>query len=274
MPAPAVAQQPPAPPRATSRSCLYRGWVRHRRVEPREHAFRYRVFMLMLDLDELDTVFDQRWLWSSRRPALARFKRSDYFGSPDVPLADAIRDLVRKRTGSRPRGPITVLTNLRYFGYVSNPVTFYYCWSLDGSSVETVVAEITNTPWGERHQYVLGTDDNIGSASKLRFRFDKEFHVSPFMPMQQSYDWRFTIPGEGLVIHMDNIDNGRSIFDATMRLERRPITGIECAKALLSHPCMTAKATAGIYWNALRLRMKRITFHPHPKLSAKQTKNS
>ncbi|MCA9295145.1 MAG: DUF1365 domain-containing protein, partial [Phycisphaerales bacterium] len=164
------------------KSCMYEGWVRHRRRSTPEHAFRYRMFMMWLDLGELDDVFRGRWLWSTRRPALAWFRRADYLGDPARPLDEAVRDLVQDRTGRRPVGPIRLLTHLRYFGYIMNPVSFYYCWSEDESRVETIVADVTNTPWNERHAYVLDGGMNSGDLQHQRFRFNKEFHVSPFMP--------------------------------------------------------------------------------------------
>ena len=136
-------------------SCIYRGWVRHRRRTPVEHAFSYRMAMLYLDLAELPEVLDGRLLWSARRPSLAWFRRADYLGDTARPLDHEVRDLVEQRTGARPVGPIRLLTHLRYFGYVMNPVSFYYCFDAAGERVETVVAEITNTPWKERHSYVI-----------------------------------------------------------------------------------------------------------------------
>ena len=167
-------------------SCIYKGWVRHRRLAPTRNRFRYRLFMLYIDLAELPRLFDRVPFWSARRPAPAWFKRGDYLGPADVPLDQAVRDLVERRTGRRPAGPIRLLTHLRYFGYVMNPVSFYYCFDRAGTALETIVAEITNTPWGERHQYVLPAAAAVdgGAAPMLRFDFDKRFHVSPFMPME------------------------------------------------------------------------------------------
>jgi DUF1365 family protein len=136
-------------------SCLYEGWVRHRRHAPHAHAFRYRIYMLYLDLDELDRVFAGRWLWSVNRRNLAQFRRSDYLGDPTIPLAEAVRARVREALGRAPTGPIRLLTHLRYFGHCFNPVSFYYCYAEDGTTLDTIVAEITNTPWKERHSYVL-----------------------------------------------------------------------------------------------------------------------
>ena len=160
-----------------SESCLYVGSVRHRRHTPRAHAFRYPLFLAYLDLAELDTVFRGRWLWSARRFALAWFRRRDHLGSPAMPLDQAVRDLVERHSGRRPQGPIRLLTHLRYFGYCFNPVSFYYCFDAQGEQVETVVAEVNNTPWGERHCYVLDGEP------RLRYRTSKAMHVSPFMPM-------------------------------------------------------------------------------------------
>ncbi len=245
-------------------SALYTGTVRHRRLTPSPHDFRYRIFMLYLDLDELPEIFDGRWLWSARKPAPAWFRRADYLGDPLEPLADAARAEAERQTGRRPEGPVRVLTHLRYFGYVMNPVTFYYCFAPDGERVETILAEITNTPWNERHTYALRPASQDGTATSHRHRFDKVFHVSPFMEMDHSYVWRFTDPADRLTVHMENVRAGVRTFDAGLDLERREITSASLSKALIRHPWMTARIATAIYWQAARLWLKGTPFHAHP----------
>ncbi len=244
-------------------SAIYHGWLRHRRFAPRPHAFRYGLFLMYLDLAELDIVFRKRWLWSTRKPALARFYRADHFGDPAVPLDQAVRDLVQERTGRRPQGPIRLLAHLRYFGYCFNPVCFYYCFDAAGEKVETVVAEVTNTPWGERHCYVLAEPVGPRSEQYLRFRTRKEMHVSPFMPMDIDYGWGLSTPGPALSVHM-SLHRQSKVFDATMCLKRAPITGFALAKILIAFPLMTLKVMAAIHWEALRLWLKRVPAHTHP----------
>jgi DUF1365 family protein len=242
-------------------SALYCGWLRHRRHAPVPHHFRYRLCMMWLDLDELDEVFRGRWLWSTRRPAVAWLRRVDYLGDPNASIDAAVRDRVERDTGLRPTGPIRMLTQLRTFGHCFNPVTFYYCYGAAGANVEAIVAEITNTPWNERHAYVLRVPE--GHAA-IRFRFAKRFHVSPFMPMDVEYDWRFSRPGERLAVHMENRSGAATLFDATLVLERRAIGGGSLAAALLRFPLPSLRVLGAIYWNALRLKAKRVPFFVHP----------
>ncbi len=247
------------------RSALYRGWIRHRRYTPRAHTFRYPIFLCYLDLAELPGLFDRFWLWSARRRALAAFRRGDYHGDPGRPLEECIRELVATRTGRRPEGPIRLLTHLRYFGYCFNPVSFYYCFDAADDRVETIVAEITNTPWGERHAYVLPVAAAAALGKRVwRFEFDKEFHVSPFLPMDMRYDWRFTPPAGTLDVHMRNSRAGVLDFDATLHLKREAITRRSLARVLCAFPLITVMVSARIYWQALRLWLKRTPFFAHP----------
>ena len=247
-------------------SAVYEGGVTHRRHVPVAHAFGYRVAQLYLDLDELDAVFEGRWLWSARRRALAEFRRSDYLAPHDRPLADVARDRVAAATGERPDGPVRLLTHLRYAGYVFNPVSFYYCHAANGV-LHSIVAEITNTPWKERHAYVLPVAAAGRHGRALHWAFDKAFHVSPFMAMQRRYHWRFTAPGDDIRVHMRVLDGDRREFDASLSLQRRPLDAASLARVLLRYPLMTAQVVGAIHWQALRLWLKRAPVHDHPSPS-------
>lgn len=251
-------------------SAIYEGTVRHRRFAPAAHAFDYSLFMMYLDLSELGEVFAGRWLWSASRPAPARFRREDHHGDPSVPLDESIRRLVAERCGRRPQGRIGLLTHLAYFGHCFNPVSFYYCWDRAGRAVETVVAEVANTPWLERHMYVLDRRASLTPGDVMSFRLKKEFHVSPFMDMGQEYAWVFREPGDRLSVHMENHESGAKLFDATMTLRRRELTGRALARCLAGWPLMTLKVVGAIHWEALKLWAKDVPVFTHPRYRGKE----
>lgn len=252
-------------------SCLYEGRVTHRRHMPVVHAFAYRVFMVYLDLGELADVFRGRWLWSTTRPSVAWFRRADHLGEPTVPLDEAVRRLVEERTGRRPAGPIRLLTNLRYVGLVMNPVSFYFCFDPADRHAEVIVAEVHNTPWNETYCYVLDAAASGQLQGTKTFRHPKVFHVSPFMGMNQQYVWRLTDPGTRLAIHIENHEASRRMFESTLVMERREITGRELARVLVQYPLMTGKVVAAIYWQALRLILRRVPMYTHPSRTASAT---
>ncbi|CAN5211746.1 DUF1365 domain-containing protein [soil metagenome] len=246
-------------------SAIYEGWVQHRRHGPVEHEFRYPLFMAYLDLEEIPWVLDRFRGWSARRPAIARFRRSDFLGASDRPLSDCVREAVAERSGITPKGPIRLLANLRYLGHSFNPVSFYYCYDESGERVESVLAEVTNTPWGERHSYVLGQDED--DDRMIRGKIEKAFHVSPLQGMNHTYEWRSTEPTSKLVVHIDSrsTDEGVKDFDATLSLERRELEPALMRRILIRYPAMTMQVVAKIYWQALRLKLKGAPYFPHPE---------
>ncbi len=186
--------------------------LHHRRFEVREHEFRYRLALAYIDLDELPTLLGGRLLAS--RPGPARFRRRTISATSTCRWLDAVRDVVAARTGVRPSGPIRLLTNLSSFGHCFNPVSFYYCMDEAAESVEAVLAEVTNTPWGERHAYVLARGSEDCSPARTagagaRRQFAKALHVSPFMGMDHRYEWRVSVPGETLSVHIASSREGR-----------------------------------------------------------------
>jgi DUF1365 family protein len=259
-------------------SAVYEGRIRHRRFEPIEHEFSYPLFLMYLDLGELPQLLDPFPLFSARRRAPARFRRADFMGDPERPLAECARDAVEAETGSRPAGPVRLLAGLRYFGHSFNPVSLYYCFDPAGERVEAVVADVENIPWGERHAYVLARRGNEGPV--LTDELDKALHVSPLMGMDQTYSFRAGEPGPTLSVHIesrpekgpgpdraaeDQSARAPKSFDATLSLRRRELSRARLAGLLARYPAISLQTVAKIYAQSLRLKLKGARYFPHPE---------
>jgi DUF1365 family protein len=265
LPAPAAAAAP-----AGVRSAIYRGQVRHRRHTPVQHEFTASVGMVYLDLDELPGVLEHRPLWSASRRAIGRFRREDHLGDPAVPLKAAVAREIHAQTGAVHDGPVRLLTTPRTFGRAFNPVSFYYCFAPDGDTVQFVVAEVTNTPWGERHSYVLDARAAEDGATHpvMRQSFDKVFHVSPFMGMDHRYAWSLTVPGPTLSVNIDSTERPnptRATFDATLDLRREPMSAAGLRRLLARFPFATLRTGLLIYTQAVRLKLKGAPYFAHPE---------
>jgi uncharacterized protein len=214
--------------------------------------------MSYVDLSELPDLLNGRML--RRGPGLLRFRRSDYHGDPAAELADCVRDTVEHELGIRPQGPVRLLTNLRSLGFCFNPISFYYCFDPVGEQVQAVLAEVTNTPWGERQAYVVAGE--VG-------RFQKLMHVSPFMPMSQSYTLSTGTPADRVTVTIENRRSGRREFAASLQMRRVELTPAAVRRSVLGHPPAALRTLALIYGHALALRVSGVRAYPHPRREAR-----
>ncbi len=242
---------------------IYTGTVRHRRYTPFESEFSYPVFMLYLDINDLENVINKSIFWNINKPAVVSFNRKDFHGTEEVDLDTAVRNTVENKVGSRPEGKIRMLAHLRYFGYCFNPVTFYYCFNRNDDSVDYILAEVTNTPWKERHAYVLSSSQE-SDKSEIRLSMEKELHVSPFWGMDHMYDWVFSSPKDKLNVFMKNFKDGKHVFDASLSMDRTEMTKRNLLKSVFRFPFMTIKVVFWIHFQAFILWLRGATFYTHP----------
>lgn len=250
------------------KSAFYTGTVRHRRFHPTQHSFRYRMTLLYLDLDEIEKLIRPHWFWSDKKFNLGWLRREDYIAPHHLSIKDAVLTRVSKAGYSLPEQPqVAMLTNPRLWGFCFNPVTLYYVYE-GHDSLHTIVAEVNNTPWLERHAYVLPVTNRRG---RFRHRFDKEFHVSPFNPMDMHYQWISTCPRESLLVHMENHKQERKHMDATLTLRRVEWRPWRLNISLWTGPWHALWVPLAIYWQALKLFLKRTPVYDHPKSARART---
>jgi uncharacterized protein len=241
-------------------SALYRGWMTHQRSTPTVHRFRRPLSLTYLDLDEVDEVLSRHPLWSTGRWAPVQFRRRDYLDGGRRPLTTSVRDLVESRLGTRPAGSIRMLTHLRTFWWLFNPITLYYCFD-SGDEPQALVAEVTSTPWKERHLYVMPFED----ARHGDVRIGKELHVSPFMGMDQSYSFALNAPADALRVRIQTFEDDRPVFEATLGLRRHELDRRTMSRVLWHDPLHTMRVSAGIYAEAARLAAKGTPVYRHPE---------
>lgn len=242
-------------------SALYSGWIAHRRFAPTTHAFRYPIGLLYLDLDEQEAVFGLSPMAGKSRFSPFSFRETDYlktFTQTGMRLKEAVRQQVLLALGHAPQGPIRLLTQPRSWGLSFNPVSFFYCYETDGK-LAAILCEVSNTPWRERFHYVLPAQ----GVGHQHFAVAKAFHVSPFLPPDLEYRMSFSAPHDHLGVHMADWQGDLKMFDATLNLQRTLLDRAGLHRYLRQFPWMTAKTCLAIYWQALRLLIKRTPIFTH-----------
>ena len=248
-----------------SHSALYLGAVTHRRVRPFRHRFDYRVFSLLLDLDELPGLAARLRTLSHNRFNILSVHDGDHGRRDGTPLRSWVTDALAGAGIDDDGGPVRLLAMPRLFGYVFNPLSLFYCYDRSGA-LTAIVYEVSNT-FGQSHSYVCRVDPGPESAP-IRQNQDKRFYVSPFIGMRATYRFRLTQPGERVsVLIRQDVPEGLQLV-ATLNAERRPLTDRALLAALARDPVMTFKVIGAIHWQAFKLWRKGARFHSRPKQPA------
>ena len=249
-------------------SCLYRGWVRHERCTTPRNGFVYPTFMTFLSLNELDVLEQRIRGFSTRRPAPIWLRRTDHVGDPGQSIRSVVDNALEAHGLPAPAADIRLLTNLRYWGHCFNPISVYYCYREPLGQPYAAVLEVTNTPWGQRHIYVVPMRDD-----ESRYQFQKDFHVSPFLPADMQYHSYLIAPGERLQLAINNMQGGECSHRASLVLNRERLTATRLWRRALAELSITARNLGRIYWQAAKLVTKGARYYRHPGAAASGNAN-
>ncbi len=238
---------------------IYEGTARHRRFAPTRRELAPKLFLAYLDVDALPGSLDRLPLWSARRWAPVRFRARDFFDGTGRPLGPAVRDLVQARLARRPTGPVRLLAQLRTFGWLFNPLAVYYCFAEDGHTLDAIVLEVSNTPWRQRHWYVVDAGRDTSTTT-----IAKAMHVSPFLPMDVDYRITWTVPAAELHLGIEVQRQSAPVFDAELALHRAEIDRRRAMTVLARYPLLPLRVSAGIYAHAARLWTRGVRAYAHP----------
>lgn len=242
-----------------SHSGIFHGKVRHRRFSPHYREFSYQFSLFSLDVDELEVLCQQHRIFGTKWFHPLRFREKDYVKSEPGTLKQRIANKVKALGGKWDGSKVVMLAQCRSLGMYFSPINFYYCFDDDGEN-RLMLAEVSNTPWNQRHYYLVRLEGDEPTP--------KAFHVSPFMPINMNYHWRVKPIGDKAFVHLENHpanNNGDKVFDATMALEKRPMSSLGLLKTWLSLPFSVMKVVVLIYWQALKIFMSGIAFIPYQK---------
>jgi DUF1365 family protein len=245
-----------------SGSGLYRGRVTHRRVRPKAHVLTYRVFWLLLDLAEIDSLDRRLKLFSRNRFNLLSFHDRDHADDLGIGLRARIEHWLDRAGVDIAGGPIRLLTMPRVLGYVFNPISVYYCHGADERLAALVYA--VSSTFGERHAYVIPVPAEGQAPGLFRQRAAKALHVSPFMGMEMDYDFQGHAPGDSLDLTIRGVDAEGLLITACMSGRRQPLDDRSILAAVLSVPLLTLKVVAAIHWEALKLWIKGVRLRRAP----------
>ena len=234
----------------------------HRRLRPRVHKLRYRMFSLLLDLDEIDALAGRLRLFSRRKFNVFGFTDADHLDGSATPLKAQIAARMAKAAIDWDHGPVRVLTMPRVLGFAFNPVSVWFVHHRSGA-LAAVLYEVRNT-FGERHEYLLPVAPADAGKPAVRQSTTKAFHVSPFMAMDMRYDFRVSPPGERVAIGITGSDATGPLIVAVHTAGRRALTDAALARVFVTHPLLTVKVVVGILWEAAKLWIKHVPVHRHP----------
>jgi len=234
-------------------SSLCEGQVRHRRFVPKSHEFFYQIFMPAVDLDELVELDSALKGFSYNRRNWMSLWRDDYIAGV-ADLKQAVLDKASALAQQPITGRVLMLANMRYIGFYFSPVNFYFIG--EPTAYRYMIAEVSNTPWHEHHYYLVDLNQLENT--------EKQFHVSPFNPMDMHYQWAIKLNAQRVVVHIEAWREVKE-FDATLHLQRSALNAVNLRRAMLRTPVMTIKIVSAIYWEAFKLFfIKRVPYYPHP----------